>query len=40
LVEFANPIFGFFNAGLPETVKWYMENENWWRPLKKRLQKF
>jgi dTDP-glucose 4,6-dehydratase len=28
-----------FSTGLPETVKWYMENENWWKPLKKRLQK-
>ena len=23
-----------FSTGLPETVKWYMENESWWMPLK------
>jgi len=23
-----------FSTGLPETVKWYMENEAWWKPLK------
>jgi dTDP-glucose 4,6-dehydratase len=23
--------------GLKETIKWYMENENWWRPLKKKM---
>jgi len=27
-----------FNTGLPETVKWYKENETWWKPLKDRLQ--
>ncbi len=27
-----------FSTGLPETVKWYKENENWWKPLKDRLQ--
>ncbi len=27
-----------FSTGLPETVKWYRENENWWKPLKDRLQ--
>jgi len=27
-----------FGTGLPETVKWYKENENWWKPLKDRLQ--
>jgi len=26
-----------FEAGLPETVKWYKENESWWKPLKERL---
>jgi len=26
-----------FETGLPETVKWYKENENWWKPLKERL---
>jgi len=26
-----------FETGLPETVKWYKENENWWKPLKDRL---
>ncbi|MCL2100566.1 MAG: dTDP-glucose 4,6-dehydratase [Fibromonadales bacterium] len=24
-----------FSTGLPETVKWYKENEGWWKPLKK-----
>ncbi|MDR2554665.1 MAG: dTDP-glucose 4,6-dehydratase [Fibromonadaceae bacterium] len=28
-----------FSTGLPETVKWYKENETWWKPLKDRLQK-
>ena len=23
-------------AALSDTVQWYMENENWWRPLKER----
>jgi dTDP-glucose 4,6-dehydratase len=23
-----------FSTGLPETVKWYQENEKWWKPLK------
>lgn len=27
-----------FSTGLPETVKWYKENEIWWKPLKDRLQ--
>jgi len=27
-----------FSTGLPETVKWYKENESWWKPLKERLQ--
>jgi dTDP-glucose 4,6-dehydratase len=27
-----------FDTGLPETVKWYRENESWWKPLKDRLQ--
>jgi dTDP-glucose 4,6-dehydratase len=27
-----------FGTGLPETVKWYKENESWWKPLKNRLQ--
>jgi len=26
-----------FETGLPETVKWYKENENWWKPLKDKL---
>ncbi len=26
----------FFEEGLARTVKWYRENENWWRPLKER----
>ena len=25
-----------FDAGLKETVSWYLENESWWRPLKGR----
>jgi dTDP-glucose 4,6-dehydratase len=27
-----------FATGLPTTVNWYKENENWWKPLKERLQ--
>jgi len=27
-----------FRTGLLETVKWYKENESWWKPLKDRLQ--
>jgi dTDP-glucose 4,6-dehydratase len=27
-----------FGTGLPETVKWYMENEAWWKPLKARVK--
>jgi dTDP-glucose 4,6-dehydratase len=27
-----------FATGLPATVNWYKENENWWKPLKERLQ--
>jgi dTDP-glucose 4,6-dehydratase len=27
-----------FSTGLPETVKWYKENENWWQPLKLRIK--
>ena len=27
-----------FATGLPATVSWYKENENWWKPLKERLQ--
>ena len=26
-----------FETGLLETVKWYKENENWWKPLKNKL---
>ena len=26
-----------FTTGLPETIKWYQENEAWWKPLKARL---
>lgn len=25
-----------FDIGIMETIKWYQENENWWRPLKER----
>lgn len=25
-----------FDTGILETIKWYQENENWWRPLKER----
>ncbi|MCD6025368.1 MAG: rfbB [Fibrobacteria bacterium] len=25
-----------FDSGLPATVAWYVKNESWWRPLKKR----
>ena len=25
------------DAGLKMTVDWYLENENWWRPLKNNL---
>lgn len=24
-----------FSSGIQETIKWYLENESWWRPLKK-----
>jgi len=27
-----------FATGLPETVKWYKEHENWWKPMKEKLQ--
>jgi len=27
-----------FSTGLPETVKWYKENEAWWKPLKDTLR--
>ncbi|MEK7661512.1 MAG: GDP-mannose 4,6-dehydratase, partial [Pseudomonadota bacterium] len=23
-----------FDSGIEKTVKWYLENENWWRPLR------
>jgi len=26
-----------FEDGIRNTIDWYMENENWWRPLKKKL---
>ena len=25
-----------FDSGIIETIKWYQENEEWWRPLKER----
>ncbi|MBA7577541.1 dTDP-glucose 4,6-dehydratase 2 [subsurface metagenome] len=25
-----------FEEALKKTVRWYMDNENWWRPLKKK----
>lgn len=25
-----------FDSGITETIKWYQENEDWWRPLKER----
>ncbi|MEV7604336.1 dTDP-glucose 4,6-dehydratase [Paenarthrobacter sp. NPDC089322] len=28
------PRFGDFDAGLADTVQWYRENEDWWRPHK------
>ena len=28
-----------FDEGLKETIKWYKENQNWWRPLLKRKAK-
>ncbi|MCO1339156.1 dTDP-glucose 4,6-dehydratase [Kocuria polaris] len=28
------PVFTEFEAGLEETVRWYRDNESWWRPLK------
>lgn len=27
-----------FDTGIEETIEWYKNNENWWRPLKKRAQ--
>jgi dTDP-glucose 4,6-dehydratase len=29
-----------FEAGLAETVRWYRENEGWWRPIKERDPEF
>jgi dTDP-glucose 4,6-dehydratase len=29
-----------FQQGLSETIKWYKENEDWWRPLKKRADNY
>lgn len=29
-----------FGTWLSKTVKWYKENENWWKPLKKEAEKF
>ncbi len=31
-----SPQYGF-DAGLKKTVEWYLEHENWWRPLKNKL---
>lgn len=28
-----------FEAGLAETVKWYLKNEDWWRPIRERAYK-
>ncbi|MDD5687456.1 MAG: dTDP-glucose 4,6-dehydratase [Elusimicrobia bacterium] len=28
-----------FEKGLKETIKWYKDNKNWWRPLKKKIIK-
>ena len=28
------PKFADFSAGLADTVRWYRENEQWWRPAK------
>jgi dTDP-glucose 4,6-dehydratase len=25
----------FWKQGLRETINWYQDNQNWWRPLKK-----
>ena len=27
-----------FEDGLMETIKWYRENETWWKPLKERAR--
>lgn len=27
-----------FDAGLEKTIRWYQENESWWRPLKERAE--
>ena len=32
------PAFTDFAAGLESTVRWYGENENWWRPSKSRVE--
>ncbi|MFJ5956272.1 dTDP-glucose 4,6-dehydratase [Paenarthrobacter sp. NPDC092416] len=29
-----SPRYGDFDAGLADTVRWYQENEDWWRPQK------
>jgi len=28
------PSFTHLRAGLADTIRWYTENEAWWRPLK------
>ncbi|MFZ1382850.1 MAG: dTDP-glucose 4,6-dehydratase [Scrofimicrobium sp.] len=32
------PIFKNFREGLEETVKWYTENEDWWKPQKEAVE--
>ena len=27
-----------FNKGIKETIEWYQQNEDWWRPLKDRAE--
>ncbi|MEK0156554.1 GDP-mannose 4,6-dehydratase, partial [Arthrobacter oryzae] len=32
------PKFSNFDAGIEDTIAWYRENENWWRPQKARTE--
>ncbi len=33
------PHYKNFSQGLNHTIKWYKENKQWWKPLKKRIEK-
>lgn len=43
--SYAEKKFGYkpahdFDQGIERTIMWYLDNENWWRPLKSRLMDF